>query len=546
LIGVKARPGQEWAVEEFFELFKTPWEFFQSDHVYDVVIATSTDVPKIDDGLLLIYQARQLEWDDWNSVGTSESRTTGSVKHESAILPIYKGLLTLRVASGSTVWAELSHGEPAAVAFSKGTLKVVRFGYDLFDEVDFLLTEGQPIENASTPTLDLHVSMLRECILDEGIPIVEVPPMPAGHRFAVCLTHDIDFIGIRQHFFDHSMFGFIYRATIGSIRRLLQKRLTVSQALRNWVSVASLPLVYARILPDFWEPFGWYLNVEANLPATYFLIPVKHHPGDGLSGPRTKLRASVYDVTDISETAKHLVKNGCEVGVHGIDAWNSVEKGKFEARRVAESADEKPDGVRMHWLMWDQDSPSKLENAGFNYDSTVGYNETVGYRAGTSQAFRPKGSKELLELPMHIQDGALFYPTRMNLSEQEASQACGRIFAHAQQNGGVATLIWHDRSHGPERFWGSFYAGLVEDLKKSDAWFGTCSEVSEWFRVRRSVKFESVRMESGRRVRLESSLKTNDHGMRIRIYRKDSSSDHIQPGYSETCWDGRSKQEVVI
>jgi hypothetical protein len=299
-------------------------------------------------------------------------------------------------------------------------------------------------------------------------------------------------------------------------------------------------------LPDFWEPFNWYLKTEANLPATYFLIPVKHHPGDGLSGSRTKLRASAYDVTDVSETAKRLLKQGCEVGVHGIDAWNSTDKGKFEAQRVAQSANHMPTGVRMHWLMWDRDSPSKLENAGYQYDSTVGYNETIGYRAGTSQAFRPKGSKELLELPMHIQDGALFYPTRMNLSEQEASEACGRIFDHAHKHGGVATLIWHDRSHGPERFWGNFYAGLVENLKKSDAWFATCSEVSEWFRLRRSVKFTSVTVEGDRRVRLESSFAANSPEMRVRLYRKDSSSDHIQPGYSETCWDGRSAQEVAL
>ena len=41
----------------------------------------------------------------------------------------------------------------------------------------------------------------------------------------------------------------------------------------------------------------------------------------------------------------------------------------------------------MHWLYFDQNSPKTLENAGANYDSTVGYNETVGYRAGTAQGY---------------------------------------------------------------------------------------------------------------------------------------------------------------
>ena len=46
-------------------------------------------------------------------------------------------------------------------------------------------------------------------------------------------------------------------------------------------------------------------------------------------------------------------------------------------------------GVRMHWLYAGEKSPAILEQAGFAYDSTSGYNETVGYRAGTTQVFKP-------------------------------------------------------------------------------------------------------------------------------------------------------------
>ena len=31
---------------------------------------------------------------------------------------------------------------------------------------------------------------------------------------------------------------------------------------------------------------------------------------------------------------------------------------------------------------------------------------------------------------------------------------------NASEFGGVLTVIWHDRSHGPERFWGDFYIKL--------------------------------------------------------------------------------------
>src|SRR5256886_15160697 len=79
-------------------------------------------------------------------------------------------------------------------------------------------------------------------------------------------------------------------------------------------------------------------------------------------------------------------------------------------------------------------------------------------RSGTTQVFRPLGAKTLLELPLHIQDGALFYPKRLDLSESQAEQCCGELIENATRLGGVLTVLWHDRSHGPERFWGGVFA----------------------------------------------------------------------------------------
>ena len=42
----------------------------------------------------------------------------------------------------------------------------------------------------------------------------------------------------------------------------------------------------------------------------------------------------------------------------------------------------------MHWLLHDANAPSILEEAGYAYDSTLGYNETVGYRSGTTQVWQ--------------------------------------------------------------------------------------------------------------------------------------------------------------
>jgi len=144
----------------------------------------------------------------------------------------------------------------------------------------------------------------------------------------------------------------------------------------------------------------------------------------------------------------------------------------------------------MHWLLRDETTFLVLEQSGYDYDSTVGYNETVGYRAGTTQVFRPLGAQKLMELPVHIQDGALFYPDRLDFSEQQAQVRCEAMIGDAKQFGGVLTTIWHDRSHAPERLWGDFYVGFLQELKSSRPWFATADQAVKWSRKRRAVRFE--------------------------------------------------------
>jgi hypothetical protein len=420
-------------------------------------------------------------------------------------LPIYGELLTFVRTGTQEAHIHTAHG-PSGVALRRGRTSIVRIGYDLFEEVRSLLSTGQPIEHAGTPTLDLHIEMLRTWILRAGVGLLEVPSTPAGYPFSVCLTHDIDFVGIRNHKFDHSMFGFLIRATFGSIRNVFRGRLSFRKLLQTWRAVASLPFVFLGWARDFWEPFYWYLAVERGLGATYFLIPFKGRAGERHSGAGASRRAATYDVTTIQSAVRTLVNEGCEVGVHGIDAWHSLESGRAERARVMEVSQSAQAGIRMHWLLQDGDTPRLLDQAGYLYDSTGGYNETIGYRHGTAQVFRPIESQTMLELPMHIQDGALFFPERLDLPEPEAWKRCVALISQAKALGGTLTVLWHDRSHGPERYWGDFYVRLVHELQSCGAWFGTGLQVTSWFAARRAIKFERTGTGQDSHVRLRCDV----------------------------------------
>jgi hypothetical protein len=548
VIGVIAKPGQAAAVEEFFELFKTPWEFYEPGRAYDVIVATGDLPPGATARLLVVYSPEPAGTDSSAGIEVISSCVGGSLKCGDVDLPLYTEVAKLKHGPNAVPLYRGPNGAAVIRVVPQTGATIVRSAYDVFEEVSSLLTAGQPIEQAETPALDRHIAMLRNWIVAEGIAMLEVAPAPAGHGFSVCLTHDIDFIGIRNHKLDHSMWGFLYRSTVGALSRFLRRRISLTQLLAIWRAAASLPFVYVGWAKDFWEPFPWYLQVEENLPATYFLIPFKKRAGERVPGAKASRRATGYDVKDVTEWCATLRNRGCELGVHGLDAWHSVKKGREELARVASAAGDSNIGIRIHWLLRDKNTFRVLEEAGFSYDSTAGYNETVGFRSGTTQVYRPFGASRLLELPLHIQDGALFYPQRLDLSHAEARNKCQQMIQWTKASGGVLTLLWHDRSHGPERFWGDFYIDLLHSLRSSGAWFGTAGQVVDWSRMRRQVRFERVAADSTT-VRLSYTGQHIAPPLLLKAYGRDGGSAAAAPSSAVSCkaemaWNGERSNQL--
>jgi hypothetical protein len=450
MIGVLSRSDEREVAAEFFELFKTPWEFCQSGRTYDMIVSTL--------------------------------------------------------------------GQPTGLS-----ARLVRVVPDLFTQVRRLLSEGQPEADASVPTLDLLIAQLRDSMVNAGLPVVEIPPAPADQPFIVCLTHDVDHPSLRNHKLDHSALGFLLRATIGGGRG----GSGVREILTNWGAAARFPFVHLGLAADPWSRFDRYLDWEP--ASTFFFIPRKGDPGRNVQRHHPERRAARYDLADVQPQLERIRGRGAEVALHGIDAWLDPAKAREERERIGAAA-----GVRMHWLCFAENSPAILDEAGFSYDSTVGYNETVGYRAGTLQAYRPLGAKQLLELPLHIMDTALFYPDYLNLSKPAAGELVRRFFNDARRHSGVLTLNWHDRSIAPERLWGDLYLDLLTELKRLNPWFATASDAVAWFRLRRAARFD---VDNGV-VKVQTAPSGRLPGLRLRITTKD--------GVREICGHATGTTELSL
>ena len=495
MIGVVAGEPEHAAVAEFFELFKTPWEFCRPGKRYDVLLCSNDRIPENDAALLVIYGSRRNRFCQREDIRTKTAHGPRPITVRGERIPIYGQCLLFETGSDDVLFyrAQRSFASGTTVA---GHQWVVCIGFDLFQEVGHLLTVGQPPEFAGTPTLELHIAVLRNLIISERLPFVEILPSPAGHRFIVCLTHDVDHPRVRYHRFDHTMFGFLYRALVGSTIQLCRGRRSLGQVAINWKAAISLPFVFAGLANDFWDQINEYLKLEKDLPSTFFVIPVKGDPGLDPTGRARAKRAARYDLADVASDLGKLHFAKREIAVHGIDAWRDDAKGRVERERIQQVTSADHVGARMHWLYFDAEAPIALEKAGFAYDSTVGYNETIGYRAGTTQVFKPLNVDHLLELPLHIMDTALFYSSHMNLSDEQASAAMRPLIENASSFSGVLTTNWHDRSLGPERLWNEPYRQLLQELKERQPWFATASETVSWFRKRRAARIENATNDS--------------------------------------------------
>ena len=207
MIGVAAHPADREYVREFFELFKTPWEWFVPEKRYTAVVSADGQTESGNAPVVVVYSAAEHPADRRMGVATHTMSGPADVLWGDSILPVYEGVCAFQGQSGNGVLLTRA----GVVDYRSGidAPKLWRVGYDLFAEIGYLLQTGQPSAHSQTPTLDLHIALLRQLLLDSGVAFIEIPPRPQGREFACCLTHDVDFVGVRRHTFDRTLAGFI-------------------------------------------------------------------------------------------------------------------------------------------------------------------------------------------------------------------------------------------------------------------------------------------------------------------------------------------------
>ena len=294
------------------------------------------------------------------------------------------------------------------------------------------------------------------------------PPRWRGAGFAVALTHDVDVpwrwtrLGAR-----------------GSAARLkshvLSRRL--SPALREARGLAAMPLHRLRGTDPNWC-FESVLAAEGERGAssTFFLLAGHNVRHDGAS-------PEVYDRLR-PRLVETIRSNGGEVGLHG--SYLSAGDPPLLARdaEVLRALGAEVCGQRDHYLRVDPHANlAPLTALGLLYDTTLGFPDAPGFRAGIAHPFRPwdiAGDRplDLIEIPLAAMDVTLAEERYLGLSVQEAEGRLLAMLDRAAEHGGGFSVLWHtDRfDRATARGWDRLYYRFMEAVRERG---GVCMGAGE-------------------------------------------------------------------
>lgn len=195
-------------------------------------------------------------------------------------------------------------------------------------------------------------------------------------------------------------------------------------------------------------------------------------PGFARGSPRRMLLDPAYDIgsrymrTEIAA----LRDGGWQVGLHqSFDAWAAPEPMRAERARVEAAAGTGITACRQHWLHFSWERTWRAQqDAGLERDSTLGFNDRPGFRAGHALAVRPwdfatGAALQLQAVPMVFMDSHFYDYAGGSAPDPAADMK--RWIGEIEAVRGQATLNWHPHTITSLYGWGSGFEALLELLR---------------------------------------------------------------------------------
>jgi hypothetical protein len=286
-----------------------------------------------------------------------------------------------------------------------------------------------------------------------------VEPRQDGARFAVALTHDVDFVwrwtrvGVR-----------------GAAARLKEEVFggRTGSAVREATGLALAPVHRLRGTDPNWrfEQIVAETLRRGASGSTFFVLGGHSDPHDG-PAPETYERLRPRAV----ET---LLASTAEIGLHGTYAAADDKRLVAAEKQELESLGARVAGQRYHYLRVDPHRNLRpLDELGFAYDASLGFSDALGFRAGIARPFRPwdfgrEQPLDLVEVPLAVMDVTLSERRYLGLSARAAWPRLETLFDWAAANGAAFAILWHSDRFDPPTSggWDRLFYRLIDAVRE--------------------------------------------------------------------------------
>jgi len=291
-----------------------------------------------------------------------------------------------------------------------------------------------------------------EWLFERGFLDIEWPNKAS---FAVVLTHDVDFL--------HAAKFSAFKATVKALRQRF-----FTEAGRRIAAMFIKKLDPLKNIKSI-------ISTEAqfNVKSTFFFLVNKRDFGGG------------NDPEELADEIGFIIDKGWEIGLHtGYFSYNDPLKISSEKKILEKISGIRVRGVRNHYLRFSTPRTWEVLSQFFDYDSTYGYDDHVGFRNGMCHPFKPSTLDgkiiDILEIPLTVMD-ATFY--NRDGDAYEAFKWIEILVKEVKKVKGVITVLWHNLAFDEFMFsdYAKLYRALLRHFKEQGAWITNCGDLYDYW-----------------------------------------------------------------
>lgn len=390
------------------------------------------------------------------------------------------------------IWRELidgnvpTSGEPKvtfdlihAIGFflaDLGNLTASANSYDLHGRLKFKESFQYKNGIGKIPILNQYILFLK-AHLESKLETVLPGFYPEGKRVCIILSHDVDIPGKHDdfHYYPLRPKKFSPRAVYKHYRQ----------------GIALLKYYVSDKNKDEYWTFDELFAAERQRgfrSTNFFAVTNKRSP----NGHPIDV-AYPIDHPDFQPVFEQMKAEGFEIALHA--GYNTREKTSHftvEKEKLEQVAQTEVLGLRHHyWHMGKNFFPTlkKHEEAGFKYDSSLAFNDSLGFRFSAALPFFPFDSLTnekigVLQIPVLCMDGNLFYDKSM--TTERAMETIHEYLDILEKYQGTGSIDWHTRTSYPKgsiyKKWGETYLQILDVLAQKDhVWVVTAEQLYAWW-----------------------------------------------------------------